>query len=54
MMTFTFLVLDHKYPWANLVQKFKLKFVQVKFVTIINSNMQNSVVVSILSVLDWT
>ena len=24
MLMFTFSVFDHKYPWANLVQKFKI------------------------------
>ena len=50
LMMFTFSVFDHKYiSWANLVQKlFKLKFD-----TKVNSNMQNSMMVSILSTLEW-
>ena len=49
LMMFTFSVFDHKYiSWANLVQKlFKLKFD-----TKVNSNMQNSMMVSILSALE--
>ena len=44
-----FTVFKRKYPsWANLVQKFG----KVKFETKVNSNIQNSKVVSILSVLD--
>ena len=52
MMMFTFSISDHKYPfWANLVQK--LKMVEVKLYTKTNWNMENVMVVSILSVLDW-
>ena len=46
-----FSVFDHKYPsWTNLVQKFKNCLFKVKFHT--NSNMQSSMLVSILSVLN--
>ena len=53
-MMLTFSVLDHKYSsWANLVQEFKIVFFIVKFDTKTNSDMQKSMVVSILSALDW-
>ena len=46
-MMFTFFVFDHKYPSVgNLVKK-------IQNCSKTNSNMQNSVVVCILSVLDW-
>ena len=51
MMMFSFPVADHKYlSSASLVQKFCL--FKAKLNTKANSNMQNSMAVSILSVLD--
>ena len=52
MMLFNFSVFDHKYlSWANLVKIQNCLF-KVKFDTKTNSNMQNSMVVSISSVLE--
>ena len=52
-MMFNVSVFDHKYlSWANLVQKIQNCLFKVKFYTKTNPNMQNSMVVSILSVLD--
>ena len=49
----TFSVFDHKYlSWANLVRKTHKCLFKVKFDTKTNLNMQNSMVVSILYVLD--
>ena len=53
MMMFTFSVSDHKYLSSeNLVQKFQNCLFKVKLDTKTNSNMQNSMVVSILPVLN--
>ena len=50
----TFSVFAHKYSsGANLVQEFKIIFFLVKFNTKTNSDMPKSMVVSILSALDW-
>ena len=52
-MVLTFPVFDHKYhSCKNLVQKLKNCLFKAEFDTKTNSNMQNSMVVSILSVLD--
>ena len=52
MMIFTLSVFDYKYSsWENVAQN--LTLFKVKFDSKTNPNMQNSVVVSILSVLDW-
>ena len=53
-MMLTFSVFAHKYSsGANLVQEFKIIFFLVKFDTKTNSDMPKSMVVSILSALDW-